>query len=350
MNRITSLFALALAFAPLAAHGQDARPFSSARMGVNLAGAEFGEDKLPGEFGKHYVYPAAEQLDYYAAHKRTLIRLPFKWERMQHSLGAPLDAAEVARLRAVLRAASDRKMDVILDVHNYGRYRFAGEKESQIIGAGRVSPADFADFWGKLAAEFGGEPALYGYGLMNEPHDMGDANRWPRAAQAAIEAIRKVDIQTPIVVAGDGWSSSRDWAGGANAQLPAKLRDPADNLVFEAHCYFDKDRSGQYKADYQGELGSPDIGIGNVRPFVQWCRQNGVRGFVGEFGITGADARWLVTMDRFLSYLNQNNMPATYWAGGPWWGDYPLSIEPQKGEGGAAIDRPQMLVLRQYAG
>ena len=30
----------------------------------------------------------------------------------------------------------------------------------------------------------------------------------------------------------------------------------------------------------------------------------------------------------------------TYWAGGPWWGDYMFSIEPQNG-----VDKPQMTVL-----
>lgn len=351
MNRfITPFLAFTLTLAPLAARAQDAKPFSTARVGVNLSGAEFGENQIPGVFDQHYTYPAAKSLDYYAANHRRLIRLPFRWERMQRSLGAPLDTDEVARLHDFLRMAAERKMDVIPDAHNYGRYHFAGEDKAEIVGAERVSATDFADFWGKMAVEFKDEPALYGYGLMNEPHDMGDDERWPRAAQAAIEAIRAVDTVTPIVVAGDGWSSSRNWRTSANAQLPDKLRDPADNLVYEAHCYFDKDRSGQYKADYKTELGSPDVGVENVRPFVEWCRENKVRGFVGEFGVTDADARWLVTMDRFLSYLAQNNMPAAYWSGGPWWGDYPLSIEPQKAEDGAAIDRPQMLVLRDYAG
>jgi endoglucanase len=45
-------------------------------------------------------------------------------ERIQHSLNGPLDADEMARLRAVLKAAGQRKMKVILDVHNYGRYQF----------------------------------------------------------------------------------------------------------------------------------------------------------------------------------------------------------------------------------
>ncbi len=351
---LTRIFPLAILLAvlplvPTTSHAQEVRSFTTTRMGVNLSGGEFGS-KLPGTFDQDYTYPTAKSLDYYVATGRTLVRLPFKWERVQHAPGAPLDADEVARLHAVLHAAGERHMSVILDAHNYGRYQFAGEDKSEIIGAGRVSPADFADFWGRMAREFKDETALYGYGLMNEPHDMGDPERWPRAAQAAIDAIRAADEITPILVAGDGWSSSLNWGKSDNAQLNEKLRDPQNNLVFEAHCYFDKDRSGQYKSSYEAELGTPDVGVENVRPFVEWCKAKGVRGFVGEFGVPNNDARWLVTLTNFLSYLQRNQMSATYWSGGPWWGKYPLSIEPTTGEDDAKIDRPQMQVLRDYPG
>jgi endoglucanase len=331
-------------------------PRVEARIGVNLAGAEFGGNVLPGKHGVNYVYPSASSLDYYRSKGRTLIRLPFHWERMQRSLHAPLDVEELGRLKEVLRAAAERKMHVILDVHNYGRYHFAADNKSEIIGSERVPYAAFADLWSKLAAAVKDEPAVYAYGLMNEPHDMGDAARWPRAAQAAIDAIRRLDRKTLIMVSGDSWSSARGWRNGVNKDLNEKVRDPQNNLMFEAHCYFDKDNSGSYKKNYDEEGGTPNIGVEYVRPFVEWCREKGVRGFVGEFGVPDNDTRWLVTLDRFLVYLKDNNISATYWAGGPWWGKYALSIEPQdarvKTQGAPAdiADRPQMLILRQYPG
>jgi endoglucanase len=333
--------------------------FREARFGVNLSGAEFGSS-LPGTFGTHYTYPTPAGLDYYRAKNRTLIRLPFKWERMQHAPNAPLDQGELSRLRGVLRAAHERGMHIILDVHNYGRYTFNGEEKggSHIIGSERLPYAAFADFWNRLAAAVKDEPGVWAYGLMNEPHDMGDPERWPRAAQAAVDAIRRIDGKTIILVPGDSWSSARRWRSVSEA-LNEKVRDPRNNLIFEAHCYFDKDQSGTYAKGYDEEGGSPDVGVDNVRPFVEWCREKNVRGLVGEYGVPDTDARWLVTLDRFLAYLQANNISATYWAGGPWWGKYPLSIEPADARStapaGAAkaaqpIDRPQMLVLRQYPG
>jgi endoglucanase len=56
-----------------------------------------------------------------------------------------------------------------------------------------------------------------------------------------------------------------------------------------------------------------------------------------------------------MAYLQQQNISSTYWAGGPWWDKYSLSLEPAdvratKVTGAGPIDRPQMLVVRQYPG
>lgn len=331
----------------------DAQPHarSEARAGINLAGAEFG-DKLPGVFGIDYIYPSPGELDYFRARGRTLIRLPFKWERIQHSLYAPLDKDELMRIRGVLHAAAERKMDVILDVHNYGRYQIGGE-EDQVIGSERVPDAAFADLWGKLAHAVTDESSVYAFGLMNEPHDMGDPQRWPRAAQAAVDAIRRVDTRTIILVPGDHWSGARGWRDSTNKDIHLKVRDPHNNLMFEAHCYFDKDGSGTYQGNGDAAGVTPDTGVEYVRSFVEWCRENRLRGFIGEYGVPDTDSRWVVTMDRFLAYLKANGISSSYWAAGPWWGDYSMSIEPEGLEPQApeaAIDRPQMVVLRRYPG
>jgi endoglucanase len=323
-------------------------------FGVNLAGAEFGGGKIPGLFGKDYIYPTAVDLDYLLARGRTLVRLPFLWERMQHGLNTPLDPEELVHLRTTLQAAAQRGIKVIIEPHSYGRYHFTGEKEGQIIGSERVPIEAFADFWSKLAARIKDEPAIYAYSLMNEPHGMGDPERWPRAAQAAVHAIRSVDAQRSIIVPGDDWSSARRWQTGANRDLDEKVHDPQNNLIFEAHCYFDKDGSGTYVKNYDEEGGTPDVGVEYVRPFLEWCRAKNVRGFIGEYGVPDSDSRWLVTMDRFLAYLRTNGVSATYWSAGPWWGKDPLAIQPA-GLGPSkpvdkAIDRPQMLILRQYPG
>lgn len=121
------------------------------------------------------------------------------------------------------------------------------------------------------------------------------------------------------------------------------LKDPVNNLIYEAHVYFDADASGSYNGSYDTEKGSPTRGIERVRPFVNWLKNNQLKGFVGEYGVPDDDERWLVTMDNFLNYLQSEGVNATYWAAGPWWGKYPLSLTPKGGK-----DAPQMKIVEKY--
>jgi endoglucanase len=301
-------------------------------IGVNLAGAEFGRNR--GIYGTDYIYPNAAELDYYHSRGVDLIRLPFTWERMQPTLGQGLDPAELNRMIAFLDAAAQRGMSVAIDLHNFGRY------DGHPIGSASVSIAAFQDFWTRLADAIGGHPAIWGFGLMNEPHDMGSAQVWPAAAQAAIDGIRSVGATEAIVVAGDGWGGAHSWMA-LNGNLI--LDDPANNLIYEAHVYFDSGNQGTYDHSYDLEGAYPMIGVDRVQPFLDWLQQNNLRGFIGEYGVPDNDPRWLTVLENFLGELGENDIASAYWAGGPWWGNYPLAIEPRHG-----IDRPQMDVLEDY--
>ncbi len=88
---------------------------------------------------------------------------------------------------------------------------------------------------------------------------------------------------------------------------------------------------------------SQDYGVERVRPFVEWLKKNKKKGMIGEFGVPDNDPRWLPLMDRMLAYLKQNCIPSTYWAAGPGWGNYFLSVEPS-----TRADRPQWPTLKKY--
>jgi len=308
-------------------------------FGVNLASAEFGEGNMPGEYGKHYTYPTVEELDYFKGKGLMLVRLPLKWERMQPELGGDLNREELERLKEFVGEAEKREIAVILDLHNYGRRFVNGEK--YIIGTGELTVGYFASFWKKLADEMKSFTNIYGHGLMNEPYDLDASTPWFQMAQAAIDSIREVDTDRTIIIGGDDWSSAERWL--QKSDTLKHLNDPSGNLMFEAHLYFDKDASGSYKKSYDEEECTPTKGIERVTPFVNWLKENGFRGMIGEYGVPDDDERWLETTDIFLSFLQQNGVNATYWAAGPWWGKYKLSIEPKDGK-----DRPQMKIVEKY--
>jgi uncharacterized protein (TIGR03437 family) len=306
------------------------------RRGVNVAGAEFGMSNLPGTLGRDYTFNSEATFRYFAEKNLGLIRVPLQWERLQPILHAPLDADYLAGVKGDVGWAKAHGAEVILDIHNFARYR-----------GNIASAADLADLWTRLSTEFKFERAVYAYNLMNEPHDMGTAN-WKEISQTVLEAIRANQDDKLIFVPGDSWSSANRWVivhGGASW-----IQDPSNNFAYEAHQYFDHDESGTYTASYAAELAAnPDlanVGSTRVQRFLDWCRANGVRGMLGEFGVPDTDPRWLIVMENFLQALDGAGVEATYWAAGEWWGSYPLSVQPTAN---FTVDRPQLTNLRAHA-
>src|SRR5690606_27289086 len=156
------------------------------------------------------------------------------------------------------------------------------------------------------------------YGLMNGSHGMRQDTPWFDIADGMIDSIRTTDTQSAIMVGGPSYSSSKEWPRVSdNLRL---LVDPSHNLIYEAHVYFDDTSEGVYNESYDDEHASPSTGVDRLAPFVNWLNQNGVRGFVGEYGIPDDDPRWKVVLDNALQYLKENGVNGTYWAAGSRWG------------------------------
>lgn len=298
-------------------------------VGINLAGAEFAPHVLPGKLGRDFHFPEKRHLDYYRSKGIRLIRFPFLWERIQPELGERLNFRQVRLLKKVLSQAAANDQQVILDMHNYARYR------GELIGSSEVPYEAYADVWRRLAQELKGHRGLLAYDIMNEPH--GTVGLWPGAAQAAVDAIREVDRQTLVIIEGDRWANAWHWPR-VNGSLD--IQDPADNLMYQAHLYFDEDFSGKY---LEPEEVDPMLGVERARPFVEWLQRNGHRGFLGEYGAPDDAVSMLEAMDNLLDYLNRHCIPSAYWAAGPGWGDYALAIEPRNRQ-----DRPQMDILQKH--
>ena len=306
-------------------------------MGVNLSGMEYGSAGAVQNV--NYVVPSLSELTYYKSQGVDLIRLPISWETLQTKLDGPLTASYLANIKTVLANAASLGMKVIIDLHNFGGY--GGAK----LGTASVTDAEFANLWKQLSAAVKGSTALAGYDLMNEPSNMPSATAWTTAAQAAITAIRTEDTVTPIYVEGNDYASAYDWSS-VNPGL-ATLVDPSKNLVFSAHVYLDSDDSGtHFDWAQEAALGTTtETGVDRLENFAAWLKKYNLKGDIGEVGVGNDNPNWLVALNNTLAYAKANNLQTTYWAGGPWWATYPMSVEPQNGVAAA-----QMAVLDRYTG
>jgi endoglucanase len=303
--------------------------------GVNISGGEFAADTLPGKAGTNYVYPDAGVAEPFVAQGMDTVRMPILWERIQPEPFKPLSESEMAAIDQSLSALGGFGT-IIIDIHNYGYYRKVR------LDKAPDGKAMLADLWTRLAERYKGR-ANIAFGLMNEPYDI-DALSWRKIVDGSVAAIRKTGAVNLILVPGTRWTGAHSWlSGGADSNAAAfeDFRDPGNNFLFELHQYLDGDSSGT-KSDCVSET----VGSERLAEVTTWLRDRKAGALLGEFG-GGANPTCLAGLDDMLSYMDKNSdvwRGWTYWAGGPWWGDYPLSVQP----GSDGKPKPQMDVLVRH--
>jgi endoglucanase len=325
--------------------------------GVNLSGAEFGANVLPGTYGTQYTYPNQSEVDYFRSRGMNIIRLPFRWERLQRTNNATLDATELGRLNGFVSAATAKGVFVILDPHNFARY-YPDPNNGESSTNGEVGAAmpntDFANFWSQIGTIYKTNNHVI-FGLMNEPNTM-PTEQWLAAANAAIAAIRTAGATNLVLVPGNAWTGawtwSANWYGTPNAQVMTGVVDPAGNYAFEAHQYLDSDGSGSTT-----NIVSPTVGLERLTNFTGWLKTNHYKGFLGEFAVANSmfgTNSWQIggaALTNMLGYTRSNSdvwLGWTWWAAGPWWGNYMFTLEPTNLGTASPTDQPAMRVLRQF--
>jgi endoglucanase len=303
--------------------------------GVNLAGADFGT-ALPGTDGRDYTFPTASEVDYYMGKGMNTFRVEFLWERIQPSANGAFDATYAGKLDTLVTYATGKGAHVILNPQNFARYY------GSTVGSSAVPNSVFADFWSKLGAIYAGNPNVM-FNLVNEPNSMA-TEQWVGAANAAIAAIRAAGATNTIIVPGNAWTGAGSWNdtsyGTSNAVAMLNITDPGNNVLFEAHEYLDADASGSSSTCI-----SESVGVDRLTVWINWLRANGKKGFLGEFA--GANNPTCTTaIQNLLTYAMQQTDVLegwTWWAGGPWWGEYMFTLEPS-----GTTERPQWSLLSPY--
>ncbi|MFC7738414.1 cellulase family glycosylhydrolase, partial [Roseomonas sp. GCM10028921] len=302
-------------------------------VGVNLASGAFGPHGSHGVIDKDYTYAGNEYVDYYASFGLNVIRLGFTWERIQDGLFGELYELDLKKIQSTVEYAKSKGLAVILDMHNYG-YAFGG-----LVGKSPTTNEAFADVWSKIADAFKQNDNVI-FGLMNEPFQH-SATEWLVSANSAIASIRDTGASQKILVPGSYWTGAHSWISSDNDTVVGEgVVDPLKNFAFEVHQYLDADSSGTTT-----QIQSTDIGVERLKGVTEWAEAEGVQLFLGEIGV-GADPVSLTAFENTLEYMEQHNtawLGVSYWAGGPWWGDYNFSIEPSNG-----VDKPQIGILEGF--
>ncbi|GAT20173.1 carboxymethylcellulase B [Aspergillus luchuensis] len=187
------------------------------------------------------------------------------------------------------------------------------------------STSDFQTFWENLAGQYK-DNDLVMFDTNNEYHDM-DQDLVLNLNQAAINGIRAAGATSQyIFVEGNSWTGAWTWVD-VNDNMK-NLTDPEDKIVYEMHQYLDSDGSGTSETCV-----SETIGKERVTEATQWLKDNKKVGFIGEYA-GGSNDVCRSAVSGMLEYMANNTdvwKGASWWAAGPWWGDYIFSMEPPDG-------------------
>ncbi|MEB0010820.1 glycoside hydrolase family 5 protein [Glaciimonas sp. Gout2] len=316
-------------------HGAVANCIDSKRLtGVNLSGAEFAANKLPGLVFHDYIYPDIADMRHFQSQGMNTFRLPFLWERIQPALFGDLDAPQLKLMMDTVADARLLDVCIILDVHNYGEYR------GQPIGSVTVPPAALVDLWKRLLPHFT-DPTNVAFDLMNEPSKLPIA-KWAATAQETVDALRKNGAKNLILVAGGSWSGAHAWfadaSGVSNADAFRTFHDAANNYLIETHQYADEDFSGTHNTCVD-----PAILTTVMSKLTKWAISTQHRLFLGEVGVYPTSPCLAALAAIVNSTKNASAWRGwTYWSTGPWLAEYPYNLLPD-----ANGEKPQMAVLKQ---
>lgn len=220
---------------------------------------------------------------------------------------------------------------------------------------GILTTAHFADFWDKVSEIYKNNDTVIGYDLMNEPHDMPvptTTSNYSTTAtatvmyQAAVDAIRANNDSKYCIVQLDHWANIHQFTTLYGTSPTPWITDALSKTIYSAHSYWDSDHSGTYSGGWDSDNRLANMHE-EVIPFMEWCQDQGVLCFIGEFGTPSDDDRWLSSLYTFYKYMDDYGVwGATYWALGDAYSST-TSIQPTSSY---TVDLRTMQVAESYPG
>jgi endoglucanase len=305
--------------------------------GVNISGAEGGKtqtgDKYPGQVWTDFYWPDESDLTPFLGAANggdvgpaAIIRYPVKWERCVESLGGELRADATKALDKVIDLCEPTNTVLVIDIHNYNRFKDDQGTEHLLSFEGEVKVSDYCDFVARLSARYADRTNV-AICLMNEPHDLGTWDNGDSSGvglakqyQQAVTASRDQGFTGMLFIGPSPWNkvSGLDDGDEMGEEL-AKIVDPLNLTILDIHQYPD---SGQEGNDSSIENDDPEIIAKRIQPGTDWGRRHGKKCLLGEWGSPNGHPKSIELSEKTVKYLEDNSdvwIGFCSWASGDWW-------------------------------
>lgn len=314
-----------------------------ALAGMNMSGLGNNPYVQNAQEGTHYRAPQDKHFAKYAGMGCRLYRLPISPERMfPDGPDGQINTTYVSQILAAMDLAAKYNAMVIPEFHTYYRWWTPRSKSGKTGATAGVyaqtyngvtcdwfivgTPGCMVDAKGYAKAitraleQIGKHKAYLGFGAANEPHNRGESNGnceqlWIANAQLYVDAIAAATPNGIPFICGNGYATARNWPSVSDALK--NLKDTNGRLVYEAHHYMDSNMSGGGAWNNRAESIPVDNGIAMVSPFIDWCKKNGKRGYIGEHGYPEGNTTAAAATDKMMNYLVSLNVMSTQWCAGP---------------------------------
>lgn len=247
-----------------------------------------------------------EDFEEYAAWNGNLIRWQIKrnWAKANADRNIPEFRAwlrdKLDELERVLAHSRKIGVKVVVDMHGAPGAR-CDNGDLAMLHDKKYADA-FIDCWREIATRFKDHPAVWAYGIINEPQELKFAPEGYLAIQyRAALAIREIDPEVPIIVTSNLWSAPK-----AFSHLHAL---PLKDIIYEVHVYLPMEYTHQgiygpsepvvYPGKITGEEWNQDTMRKWLEPVRDFERKYGARIYVGEFSVV----RYAPNAARYLTDL-----------------------------------------------
>ena len=226
------------------------------------------------------AYIAESDLDYIASLGFNLVRIPFYWTEILDEDGNVKENA-FDQLDWAVENCRERGIYVLLDLHgapggHTGGWVTGGFTDSNEFWTNETYQAWTVKLWQTVALRYKDEPAVCGYGLLNEPVPPDGAEHADNEREMydmLYEAVRAVD-EEHIVVMGAFYNFD---------QLGSPHVNDWQNGVYETHHYADADKSDENQNNFMASQ------IAYINEYkVKW----NVPVLAGEFSFWSAENAW----------------------------------------------------------
>jgi aryl-phospho-beta-D-glucosidase BglC (GH1 family) len=229
-----------------------------------------------------------------ASWKANHIRWQLLWGGFPHG---PADKGDIPAYEAWLETALEHLdsllpvfrevgIKVLLDLHTPPGGRDQNDKWPLFYN--KTFQDAFLTVWDKMANRYKNETQIMGYDLVNEPDDrdlVPGLMSWRDLAIAAIQRIRAIDTQHPIIVEASPVSGP--------ATLPKFEPVPFDNIIYSFHMYepnkfvfqgvHNNITSIYYPGIIDGQMWNKEQLRIVLQPTLDWQKTHNVSIHVGEF-------------------------------------------------------------------